>query len=76
MTTMRGLKWRATRAASQRGHVRMGPWESSANRQGHGLSTCAICGAWVQVLLNPLPNEIDLGGPAVAQDCTTREAAR
>jgi hypothetical protein len=72
MRTMRGLKCEATRAASRRGHCRMGRWESSATRAGHSLSTCEICGAWVQVLLKPLPNEIEIGGSAVAVDCTCR----
>ncbi len=32
------------------------------------LGQCS-CGAWVQVETNPMPNSIDIGGPAVAIDC-------
>ena len=30
---------------------------------------CRICGAWVQVLTNPPPNSINIGGPAIALSC-------
>jgi transcription elongation factor Elf1 len=32
-------------------------------------SSCKKCGAWVQCNTRPLPNGIDLGGPAVAVNC-------
>lgn len=30
---------------------------------------CAKCNKWVQVIVNPQPNEINIGGPAVATNC-------
>ena len=30
---------------------------------------CSVCGAWVQVLTRPYPNEIEIGGNAVAINC-------
>ena len=32
-------------------------------------SECADCGKWVRVDTQPLPNDIEIGGPAVALDC-------
>jgi len=31
---------------------------------------CKHCGEWVQLTDNPQPNGIDIGGPAVALNCT------
>jgi len=63
MTT---LKRAATTAAKYRGHD-MGKWvaldEITAER------TCRKCGMNVHVNIRPLPNEIDIGGRAVALNC-------
>jgi hypothetical protein len=32
-------------------------------------SKCRWCDAWVQVNVRPLPNQIEVGGPAVALNC-------
>lgn len=34
-----------------------------------GWADCKNCAAWVTVIVNPAPNEIDIGGPAVAVNC-------
>ena len=33
---------------------------------GRATAHCTLCGAWVQVIAHPAPNEIDIGGEAVA----------
>ena len=35
----------------------------------NAVSECIICGAEVQVLANPAPNQIDIGGEAIALSC-------
>ena len=37
------------------------------------LAKCRQCEKWVQVELNPAPNSIDIGGPAVALGCLDKE---
>ena len=56
------LQQQAMTSAIWRGHA-MGSWEPG------NISTCKRCGAWVQVLVNPAPSQIDIGGPAVAVQC-------
>ena len=65
MNTLIGLMRSATEACNTRGH-RMRRWTGDeANR----TTDCRVCGMGVQVLLRPMPNEIDIGGKAVALDC-------
>ncbi len=54
------LKKRAQSSTSFRGHKM---------KWNNGLGTCKHCGAWVQLNIKPLPNDIDIGGPAVAINC-------
>jgi hypothetical protein len=56
----------AAEAARLRGHS-LGRWEQTGGARWH--SQCLRCTAWVQALGNPQPNEIDIGGPAVAIGC-------
>ena len=35
----------------------------------HNISECKTCKAWVQTNNKPAPNEINIGGPAVAMHC-------
>ena len=58
------LQQRARKAAAKRGHY-LGTWQPGS------IATCLHkgCGAWVQCIVTPLPNEIDIGGPAVAIGC-------
>ena len=70
-TTMRRkslntLRKEAAAAAHFRGHKRLS-WMSHACHEITG--TCTTCGAEVQCLVYPLPNEIDIGGEAVALTC-------
>ena len=60
------LKSEARKAASFRGHT-MQPFEQLA--EGNEVSHCFVCDAEVQVLTNPAPNQIAIGGRAVAVDC-------
>jgi len=52
--------------------------QSSTSFRGHKMkwsekypnyAECRKCGAWVQVMENPPPNDINIGGPAVAIHC-------
>ena len=47
----------------------MGKWDSGTNKNV-AYSRCKICGMEVSVNVKPMPNEIDIGGEAVALDCT------
>lgn len=58
---LQSLRRSALASCKWRGHT-MGRFKGN-------LATCKKCGAWVQVLARPLPNEIDIGGPAVAVGC-------
>lgn len=44
-------------------------WSTGIPNSGKRGSTCLTCGAWVQIRSYPLPNEIVIGGPAVARNC-------
>jgi hypothetical protein len=59
------LKQQAQKAATFRGHGHL-MWEGR-------IGTCPKCGSWVQVTTHCLPNEINIGGPAVAVDCKSNE---
>lgn len=48
-------------------------WLTRQDNQEILEKTCPICGAWVQVNTKPAPNQIDIGGPAVAIHCTKGE---
>jgi len=66
MTRLANLKRQAMNSSLFRNHnmsnfKRLGP--------NHHLSVCKICGADVMVNLKPQPNEIDIGGEAVALPC-------
>lgn len=66
------LKREAIQTCRQRRHI-MDEFETNRERT-RALSHCLCCPAWVQVETNPLPNSIDIGGPAVTQTCA-REIA-
>lgn len=52
-----------------RGHnMRVFHWDRTLDRW-RGFSTCRECGMYVQVLTHPMPNDIDIGGEAVATNC-------
>jgi len=60
------LKKQATASANNRGH-RLGNWQSTGRHSA--IAFCEDCGHYVQVDSKPLPNGIDIGGPAVAVEC-------
>ena len=66
-------------ACKRRGHS-MGPFRDQHTHRESHIATCRDCGRWAQVLPRPLPNEIEVGGPAVALGCAhpgrTRRAQR
>ena len=60
------LKHEAEIACELKGHS-LSKWHGD-NSQATNI--CQKCQAEVQVLTNPMPNEIDVGGEAVAINCT------
>ena len=63
--SLQALKVSATKSAKIRGH-KMKPWLPI---DGGAFCQCGICDQWVQVLVKPQANQIDIGGPAVAINC-------
>ena len=61
------LKKEAEKSAKLRHHT-LGPWKDYSSRAG-SEAECTKCGADCEVLLAPHPNEIDIGGSAVAINC-------
>jgi hypothetical protein len=43
----------------------MGEWYKDTKRHSH----CKVCGKTVTINSHPMPNEIDIGGEAVALNC-------
>lgn len=65
MTRITQLKREARESCEWRGHD-MGRFYAEGK---HFTAICRRCSKWVCVTPNPLPNEIDIGGPAVAVGC-------
>ncbi len=65
-TKLRKLKEQAIDSSKWRGHF-MKPFVTYENK--YYFSYCRYCDAYVQVTPKPLPNEIDIGGTAVALNC-------
>ena len=68
MVTLLQLKREATEACKQREHV-MYRWFNFNLSEGIARSACVLCGKQVQVNTNPAPNDIEIGGEAVALNC-------
>ena len=67
------LKMIARQACTYRGHVLPKGWKNLTPRPTRKAHTeCLACGMYVQVTRFPAPNEIEVGGSAVAMDCTGR----
>ena len=69
MPLLTQLEHDAETTASARGH-RLATWDE--HRRVHGMSAiahCRSCPSWVFVVTDPDPNQIDIGGPAVAVNC-------
>ena len=66
--TLETLKRKGRVAAQARDH-HLGNF--MRNQDGTAASAhCQHCNRWVHVNTHPLPNEIDIGGDAVALNCT------
>jgi hypothetical protein len=73
-TKIRKLKEQAIMSATKRCHT-MGNFvqhvpASHYDKPRFFTSTCKYCGMYVQVIPKPYPNEINIGGDAVALTCT------
>lgn len=66
-TRRRKLKERAIESCKLR-HHKMGHF-SYVKNNNFDTATCELCGMYVDVKVKPLPNEIDIGGSAVALNC-------
>jgi len=66
MTKERRLKKETLEACGFRGHEME---RFTKLEKGNFISSCFVCKKEVQVLLKPLPNEIEIGGEAVASHC-------
>ena len=73
MTTLETLRGQADDSCSRRGHRMV--WEPPICGETMQEAECSVCKAWVQVDTKPLPNGIDIGGPAVALGCPARDVA-
>ena len=69
------LKREAEEAATRRGHRLewTSPWHGE--HRSVQQAECAACGAFASVSTRPMPNEIDVGGSAVAVDCLEIQGA-
>jgi len=72
-TKLRKLKEEAVISCTKRLH-NMGNfigWTGVGHKEGQRIHTayCKYCRLYVQVILRPLPNEINIGGNAVAITC-------
>lgn len=73
MTTARSLRQEARGACENRAHDMkrfVGVGKSyRTGRWNWWHSSCRKCGLGVDVMTNPQPNQVNIGGPAVAEDC-------
>ena len=67
------LRRNARLSAYRRGHF-LKPFQKDSEDHGNIRATtaCRHCGMEVQVITKPAPNEIDIGGEAVALNCKDR----
>ena len=66
MTRLRRLKLDALESCKYRGHDMK---RFKTLKPGVALSECRRCKMYVMVNVKPLPNDIDIGGSAVALGC-------
>jgi len=67
----RRLKQEAMKSATWRGHTFERKWKERAKNDFY--KKCIKCGAYLGVTLKPMPNEIEISGPAVAIDCPDKQ---
>jgi hypothetical protein len=69
---MSKLKHEAEEAAKFRGH-KLGKWSKFVqHHMSDATATCKKCKAWVIVNTKPKDDEVEMSGPAIAVNCTTR----
>jgi len=68
----RDLALKAEGDATQRGHDALAWHWSTEGKRVRGLGICIRCGMTVQVDTDPPANGIDIGGEAIARDCTRK----
>lgn len=69
--TLIALEFEALQSAKFRGH-KMGRFVNNfAGKKPatHSTSKCVVCNMQLAVTTNPLPNDIEIGGEAVALNC-------
>ena len=74
MTNIEELKESAIESCEEARDHTMGPWHIRSHfHQGDHkyICFCKTCDAYVEVNTKPMPNEIEIGGPAVAVDCAS-----
>jgi hypothetical protein len=69
MTKEKRLKKEAMDSARRRGHTFSGKWEVLHPKKSFSRE-CCTCKKQVFIDLNPPPNGIDIGGEAVALNCS------
>ena len=72
MTKERRLKESAIRSCRTRGHVMsrfIDFGKAICSTHSQFLARCILCGKTVHVNLSPMPNEVEIGGEAVAIEC-------
>ena len=70
MSYLEELIKEASEACTFRGHTMV--WQRLPD-SGRAVADCSRCGASVGVVERPMPNEIDIGGSAVAVRCAPLE---
>lgn len=74
MEKARRLAHEAKEAAKFRGHdMATFRWSRRGDGRLVGISSCRKCKMDMDVLPNPLPNEVEIGGEAVALNCQPKE---
>ena len=70
------LRHEAVRATAWRGHrMQWSIWTYPGRTPyQHGIGVCQQCGREVSITERPAPNDIEMGGPAVATSCTGSRA--
>jgi hypothetical protein len=66
---LNALRLEANDAADRRGHAIAWGEPHVTGRRSIQNGVCSVCGEWVQINDTPLPNDIEIGGPAVAINC-------
>lgn len=69
--SIRRLRLKARQSAEKRGHA-LTMFKPTWNNRSF-TATCMSCGAFVVVTARPMPNEIDIGGSAVAISCKEKD---